>query len=213
MTAAVALPRALLHELRRRPTYEELIGTIEKDFPLRLPSRRALQIEASPELQELRDSLDATNVYLKAETRKQEVAARVREAAAAHGVAAMDLTHAATPPPPPPPAAAAVMDLDRTAQAIKRASESSGGVVPVYGGSETVVAADDTPPKKAKKTRPPAPPFSRVSHRSPSPPQRASGRGSSSAASDILAVRMTPLAARLAASRAAALGGNQPSTT
>ena len=117
--------------LRRRPTYQELIGVIDKDFPIRLPDRRALQIEASPELQQLKDSLDDTNLFLKRQTREQEVAARVREAAGTHGINLPELQGVVQPPavpaaPPPggPSGAAAAYSPWGAAPPVSAAASS-----------------------------------------------------------------------------------------
>ena len=104
-----------------------------------MPNRRALQIEASPELQQLKDSLDDTNLFLRRQTKQQEVQAKIREAADAHGVAAADIAAAATPPAPPPPRAVEALG-HATAAAMRAQQQQLESYVPAIAQAQA--AAD-----------------------------------------------------------------------
>ena len=51
--------------LHRHLTYEEAIGELNKDYRLRVPRRKALEVASTARIQQLRDGLEGVSTWIK----------------------------------------------------------------------------------------------------------------------------------------------------
>ena len=92
--------------LHRHLTYEEAIGELNKDYRLRVPRRKALEVASTARIQQLRDGLEGVSTWIKQLSEDQGAVQAVRLATGdVQGASLADDTAAVRAAAPPPPAA------------------------------------------------------------------------------------------------------------
>ena len=127
MATAVAIPPGM----RRHMTYQEVIGELNKDYRVRVPRRKALEIESTARIQSLRDGLEGVSTWIKQVSEDEGAAQAVRLAAGdVRGASLADITAAVRAAAPPPPAVdPMVQHLAHTAAQAATAAHHTAGQV------------------------------------------------------------------------------------